>query len=218
MDPEGWKARITPGRGLSVPGRMRTRSVRIQGSTSPPTTMRTPAHVVFIRVRHPRERHPRRQLRCRTPKTYERSGNVYENKGSLCRTGTDVALERLRCAEGAGRSTFSACRDLSLRDIADPAFRGLRQPRNCVLLFSREQSQNVYENKGSDRISTAPDPSVSKEGNSGLPSSGEEGVGVVPRRTRLDCRLECRRHENCRNKARMSLKTKDRHVSQDSDR
>jgi|GEM_PF-6299884 hypothetical protein len=41
--------------------------------------------------------------------------------------------------------------DLSLRDIADPTNRGLRQPELAGLRtgFSREQSENVYENKGS---------------------------------------------------------------------
>ncbi len=43
----------------------------------------------------------------------------------------------------------------------------------------REQSENVYENKGSVQKSTTPDPSFSKEGNHGLPSSDEEGLGVV---------------------------------------
>jgi hypothetical protein len=38
-----------------------------------------------------------------------------------------------------------------------------------------EQSQNVYENKGSAEKSTAPCPSLTKEGNPKLPSSGEEG-------------------------------------------
>ena len=51
------------------------------------------------------------------------------------RAGADVALERLRCAEGAVRSDCTACPRLSLRDIADPTFRGLRQPRR-------------YENRG----------------------------------------------------------------------
>jgi len=45
--------------------------------------------------------------------------------------------------------------------------------------FSREQSENVYENKGMAQKSTAPGPSLSKEGNRGLPSSVEEGLGVV---------------------------------------
>ena len=42
-----------------------------------------------------------------------------------------------------------------------------------------EQSENVYENKGPVQKSTAPIPSLSKEGNSGLPSSDKEGLGVV---------------------------------------
>jgi hypothetical protein len=38
----------------------------------------------------------------------------------------------------------------------------------------------VYENKGKTRKSTTPNPSLSKEGNDGgLPSSDEEGFGVV---------------------------------------
>ena len=43
--------------------------------------------------------------------------------------------------------------------------------------ISREQSENVYENKGMAQKSTTPGPSLSKEGNLGLPSSDEEGWG-----------------------------------------
>ena len=66
-----------------------------------------------------------------------------------------------------------------------------------------EQSENVIENKGSAQISTTPNPSLSKEGNFGLASSDGEGWP--------ECRPEGRRYENCRNKARMSMKTKDRY-------
>jgi hypothetical protein len=44
-------------------------------------------------------------------------------------------------------------------------------------LNSTEQSENVYENKGSVQKSTTPDPTLSKEGNCGLPDSGVEGLG-----------------------------------------
>jgi hypothetical protein len=44
------------------------------------------------------------------------------------RAGADVAFERLRCAEGAVRLGCTRGSDLSLRDIADPTHRGLRQP------------------------------------------------------------------------------------------
>ena len=52
----------------------------------------------------------------------------------------------------------------------------------------REQSQNVYENKGSAQKSTTPNPSFSKEANSGLVGSplqmrsggGSLGLGVKP--------------------------------------
>ncbi len=49
----------------------------------------------------------------------------------------------------------------------------------CRTPKSAEQSENVYENKGSAENSTTPDPSLSKEGNRELPSSDEEGLGVV---------------------------------------
>jgi hypothetical protein len=39
-----------------------------------------------------------------------------------------------------------------------------------------EQSQNVYENKGSVQKSTTPVPALSKDGNRGFPSSDEEGL------------------------------------------
>jgi len=47
------------------------------------------------------------------------------------RAGTDVAFERLRCAEGAVRSEWTAYPGLSLRDIRDPTDRGLRHPQGC---------------------------------------------------------------------------------------
>jgi len=64
----------------------------------------------------------------------ERTGNIYENKGSgqkvdqprSWRAGAEVAFDRLRCAEGA---SCPACFGLSLRDIADPTHRGLRQTK-----------------------------------------------------------------------------------------
>ncbi len=40
-----------------------------------------------------------------------------------------------------------------------------------------ERTGDVYENKGTAQKSTTPNPSFSKEGNFGLPSSGEEGRG-----------------------------------------
>jgi hypothetical protein len=44
-------------------------------------------------------------------------------------------------------------------------------------LFFDDRSGNVIENEGTVQTSTTPNPSLSKEGNSGLPSSGEEGWG-----------------------------------------
>ena len=57
----------------------------------------------------------------------ERTGNVYENKQQVQQVmaGADVAFERLRCVEGGSPSGQLG---LSLRDIADPKSRGLRQP------------------------------------------------------------------------------------------
>ena len=46
--------------------------------------------------------------------------------------GADIALECLRCAEGAGRSTRALNVDLSPRDIRDPRHRGLRYPAPSV--------------------------------------------------------------------------------------
>jgi hypothetical protein len=70
--------------------------------------------------------------------------------------GADVAFERLRCAEGAVRSSCAARRDLSLRDIADPdgevcairEWRGWDLKADRREKFRGEQSENVYENKG----------------------------------------------------------------------
>ncbi|SPE24318.1 hypothetical protein SBA2_180010 [Acidobacteriia bacterium SbA2] len=50
-------------------------------------------------------------------------------------------------------------RDLSLREIADPTHRGLRQPEKGENVFSTEQSENVYENKGSQFL-MAPQPGL----------------------------------------------------------
>ena len=68
----------------------------------------------------------------------------------------DVAIERLRCAEGADRSDCAFGTGLSLRDIADPRDCGLRHPEghgwelndDCGDLFFDERPGNVYENKG----------------------------------------------------------------------
>ena len=43
-----------------------------------------------------------------------------KQKVKKSRAGADVALERLRCAEGAGRAGCPDSPTLSLRDIADP--------------------------------------------------------------------------------------------------
>jgi len=77
---------------------------------------------------------------------------------------------------------FSSAETHAIRN-AHPAQRPRRKP-NCGYpalhhTKSREQSQNVYENKGSAWKSTTPDPSLSKEGNPRVPSSDEEGRGVV---------------------------------------
>jgi len=62
--------------------------------------------------------------------------------------GADVALERLRCAEGAVRSDCAACPRLSLRDIADPTLRGLRQPRR----YENRQNKARMSMKTKDRL------------------------------------------------------------------
>jgi hypothetical protein len=59
-------------------------------------------------------------------------------KPTLCaklnwRAGADVVFERLRCAQGAGRSDGAACPVLSLRDIADPANPGSAPSRTLRL-------------------------------------------------------------------------------------
>jgi len=53
---------------------------------------------------------------------------LLKTKGRYSRAGADVAFERLRCAEGAVQLGWTRRPDLSLRDIADPKLRGLRQP------------------------------------------------------------------------------------------
>jgi hypothetical protein len=60
--------------------------------------------------------------------------------------GADIAFECLRCAEGAGRQIYDDCPNLSLRDIADPHNSGVCA--SPALRKLREQSENVYENKG----------------------------------------------------------------------
>jgi hypothetical protein len=57
---------------------------------------------------------------------------------------------------------------------------------------STEQSENVYENKGTVQKSTTPGSSLSKEGNCKLPSSDEEGRGrwdFVSQPSTLDSQL-----------------------------
>ena len=48
-------------------------------------------------------------------------------------------------------------------------------PLDTLISKVREQSQNVYENKGSAQKSTTTDPSFSKERSCRAPSSAEEG-------------------------------------------
>jgi hypothetical protein len=100
-------------------------------------------------------------------------GMSMKTKGSVkrSRAGADVAFERLRCAEGAVWSDCAACPGLSLRDIASPAHQGLRQPGSARFRTGvrREQSENVYENKGSlwqtpPDVRSSADLRVSREG------------------------------------------------------
>ena len=97
-------------------------------------------------------------------KSREQSQNVVENKESRSSESSSQGVGKPKqAAEGR---TPTVCHSSTL---------------NSGLLDSNstEQSQNVYENKGSAGKSTTPGPSLSKEGNRGLPSSVEEGLGVV---------------------------------------
>jgi hypothetical protein len=99
---------------------------------------------------------------------------------------------------------------LPLPDILTPQCREKQASDNLHSSKSPEQSENVYENKGSAWKSTTPDPSLSKEGNLRLPFSDEEGGGGGGAMRSL--RASCRGVKPCysrRNKARMSMKTKD---------
>ena len=77
----------------------------------------------------------------RTPKLGEQSQNVYENKGPAA--GADIAFECLRCAAGAGRSHCLCPVPSGHRRPHKPGSAPARTPK------LGEQSQNVYENKGS---------------------------------------------------------------------
>jgi len=72
-----------------------------------------------------------------------------------------------------------------------------------------ERSGNVYENKGRAKKSTTPDPSLSKEGNTKLPSSDEEGLGVVGS-FNLGVEREPAASQKLTNDPGMSMKTKGR--------
>ena len=128
-----------------------------------------------------------------TAKPGEQSQNVYENKGSPSKPTTpgpslskEGKLGLPSSDEGGGLCGWARSWVYHHRKTA-------------------EQSQNVYENKGPASKPTTPGPSLSKEGNPGLPSSGEGGwdfatgreVGFITTKKR-------------RNKARMFMKTKDR--------
>jgi hypothetical protein len=89
----------------------------------------------------------------------EQSQNVYENKGSARKTTTPNLTPPYprrgihsppRTRRGGGAANLQPWRQT-----------------NVQVTELREQSQNVYENKGSVRKSTTPDPSLSKEGNIG---------------------------------------------------
>jgi len=83
----------------------------------------------------------------------EQSENVYENKGSMGRgLAQRLLLNVCDAPEAQVGEVCPACSDLSLREIADPIQRG-SAPSMGINGFggreSGEQSENVYENKGS---------------------------------------------------------------------
>ena len=96
-------------------------------------------------------------------------------------SGVGVAFERLRCAEGEGRSDCSACSSLSLRDIAGPILQGLRQPswRELESAFWGNKARMSVKTKDRWRNQPPLAPPYPGRGIPRLPSSDEEGLGVV---------------------------------------
>jgi hypothetical protein len=62
-------------------------------------------------------------------------------------------------------------------DFASLAFFAPWRESGFLMSKTREQSENVYENKGSVKKSTTPDLSLSKEGNYRAPLLGRGGTG-----------------------------------------
>ena len=89
--------------------------------------------------------------------------------------GTNPSPGTRRLMKAPSRSTLSPGRGLYYRDFVRSVL--AEKGGSCCYRIRnlKEQSENVYENKGAAEKSITPGPSLSKEGNRMHPSSDEEG-------------------------------------------
>ena len=110
--------------------------------------------------------------------------------------GADVAFERLRCAEGAVRSSCAARPDLSLRDIADPdggvcairEWHGLRWTLIAERSFSANKARMSMKTKDNDNMSL--DPPLSSTPPPGAVDSGRARRSGMTMRSRMGRTLQ----------------------------
>ena len=179
MDLEGRTAGIMPGLGLSVPGRKRTGSERSQGILSRPTTMTSPVFRPSRRVAPNETLSPfAKNTKIVETNSTNRLESIKPRKNEL-KTNPERSEKQLD--RGAIRVKSSHAPRIAVRAKLFHLAKACRAETNALaddgeLIFD-DRSGNVVENKGTVLESTTPDPSLCKEGNSGLPSSDEEGRG-----------------------------------------
>ena len=179
---------VVPACGSCLQLQSRSRGVKVSRSGRPKARHMTRAAGRKVAEGSPTSR----LLNFSTSKSGEQSENVYENKGR----SQDVEKPLTRLATLA---TLSPGRGLLTRFIREPEV--MPETRK-----SGEQSENVYENKGREQKVAR---SYSAIPNADSMSSGRrsEGGGWFPQR--LDSSTS--RLQNRGNKARMSMKTKDKY-------
>ena len=181
MDPGGRKARIVPGVGLLVPGRKRTGSERNQGILSRPTIMKSPALRPSRRVAPNETLSPlAKNTKIVETNSTSRLESTKPRKNEL-KTNSERSEKQLD--KGAIRVKPSHAPPIAVRAKLFHLAKACRAETNALAddgaLFFDDRSGNVIENEGTAQKSTTPNPSLSKEGNSGLPSSGRVGGGAT---------------------------------------
>ncbi len=199
MDPGGRKARIMPGQGFFVPGRKRTENERSQGNLSRPTTMTSPV------LRPSRRVAPNETLSPLEENTKIVGTNSTSRLESTKHRKNELKTNPERTAKQAEISTLTTRNRLNEADLLHVS---VPQP-------TLDFSTRIRENKARMSLKTK-DRQVEKSRSQGVEELGSRSKGLeVGCRRFVTLRLSTLDFSTriCQNKARMSLKTKDRHVS-----